>query len=145
MSELDIRYLTPDYAVSPQIDPGDLAGIARAGFTTVICNRPDTENPEPLHMAALAEAAEEAGLTFIENPFGAMGIGPQTLDRQSDAIGNSDGPVLAYCRSGTRSATIWAFSMAGRMPTDDILQAAAGAGYALEPLRVQIDALSRQG
>jgi len=142
MSELDIRPLSPGYAVSPQIAPADMEAIAAAGFRTVICNRPDTEVSPDYHTARMAEAAEAAGLTYVDNPFGAMGLGLETIERQADAIGASDGPVLAYCRSGTRSATIWAFATAGEMPTDEIISALSGAGYPLDGLRPQIEAMA---
>jgi len=145
MSELDIHPVTPDYAVSPQISPADMPAIAQAGFRTVISNRPDSEVPPDLYNARMAEAAEAAGLTFVENPFGAMGIGAETIARQSDAMAASDGPVLAYCRSGTRSATIWAFAAAGRMESERILQSVAEAGYPMEGLRPQIEALGARG
>ena len=142
MSELDIRPLTPDYAVSPQIAPEDLTAIAQAGYTTVINNRPDSENPPELHSDAMAAAAADAGLTYVDNPFGSMGLGLDTIERQAKAIESATGPVLAFCRSGTRSATIWAFASAGSMQTDDIMSAVANAGYALDGLRPQIDALA---
>ncbi len=65
---MDIRPLTDSYAVSPQITPEDVAGIAAAGFTTVICNRPDGEIPPDLRAAEIRTAVEAAGLSFVLNP-----------------------------------------------------------------------------
>ncbi|MGI1663840.1 TIGR01244 family sulfur transferase [Palleronia sp. KMU-117] len=143
MSTLEIRVLTDDYAVSPQVAPEDMAEIRARGYSTVICNRPDMENPPDLHVAAMAAAAEAAGLTFVENPF-AAGLDLSIIDRQRAAIDAASGPVLAYCRSGTRSATVWALAEAGRRPTDEILRATASAGYPMEGLRPQIDGLARR-
>jgi uncharacterized protein (TIGR01244 family) len=143
MSDLDIRVLTEDYAVSPQIAPEDMAAIRDLGYTTVICNRPDLENPPAYHTAVMAAAAEAAGLSFVENPF-AAGLDLGIIDRQRAAIDAATGPVLAYCRSGTRSATVWALAEAGRRPTDAILDATASAGYALDGLRPQIDGLAQR-
>ena len=65
---MDIRQITPDYAVSPQIEPADIAAIKAAGFRTVICNRPDEEVTAELGAAAMRDAAEAAGLAFVDNP-----------------------------------------------------------------------------
>ena len=143
MSDLDIRVLTGDYAVSPQIAPEDMPAIRDLGYTTVICNRPDIENPPAYHTAAMAAAAEAAGLAFVENPF-AGGLDLGIIDRQRAAIDAAEGPVLAYCRSGTRSATVWALAEAGRLSTDAILAATASAGYALDGMRPQIDGLAQR-
>jgi uncharacterized protein (TIGR01244 family) len=143
MSDLDIREVTETYAVSPQIAPQDMAAIRERGFTTVICNRPDMENPPELQTAAMAAAAEAAGLRFVENPF-AAGLDLSIIDRQRTAVDAAEGPVLAYCRSGTRSATVWALGEAGRRPTDEILSATASAGYPMDGMRPQIDALAQR-
>ena len=143
MSDLDIREISETYAVSPQIAPEDMAAIRARGFTTVICNRPDAENPAELHSAPMKAAAEAAGLQFVENPF-AAGLDLSIIDRQRAAIDAAEGPVLAYCRSGTRSATVWALAEAGRRPTDDILRATASAGYPMDGLRPQIDGLAQR-
>lgn len=143
MSDLDIREITESYAVSPQIAPEDMAAIRARGFTTVICNRPDMETPPALHAAAMKAAAEAAGLHFVENPF-AAGLDLSIIDRQRAALEGAAGPVLAYCRSGTRSATVWALAEAGHRPTDEILGATARAGYAMDGMRPQIDALAQR-
>jgi uncharacterized protein (TIGR01244 family) len=139
---MDIRRITPGYAVSPQIAPEDVAAIAAAGFTTIICNRPDHEVGPELQADAIRAAAEAAGLAFVPNP---VENGAMTMDMvtgQGDAIAAAPGPVFAYCRSGTRSSIVWALSRAGQEPTDAILQAAAAAGYDLAGLRGQIEALA---
>lgn len=140
---LDIRPLTPDYAVAPQIDPGDFAAIRAAGFTLVINNRPDAEIPPTLHAGAMRQAAEAAGLRFVAVPIAGRAMSDDTIAAQAEAIAGG-GKVLAYCASGTRSTIAWALGQAGRMPTDAILSAAAGAGYQLEALRPQIEAFAAQ-
>ncbi len=140
---MEIKHLTPHYAVSPQIEPRDVAEARRQGFTTLICNRPDEEVPGDLSAAALRRAAEAAGLRFVVNPVRNGALTEANVADQAEAMAASDGPVLAYCRSGTRSAVVWALGQAGDTPTDDILRQAAAAGYALEGLRPQIDARAR--
>ncbi len=139
---MDIRPLTPDYAVSPQIDPTDFAAIRAAGFTTVIDNRPDMEIPPSHHAAAMKAAAEAQGLVFVVVPIAGRDMSPETVAAQRAALDASEGPVFAYCASGTRCAIAWSLAQAGSMPTDDILAAAERGGYQLAPLRPMIEAFA---
>jgi uncharacterized protein (TIGR01244 family) len=140
---MDIRHVTPDYAVAPQIDLSDLAELAALGFTTLINNRPDDEVPPEIQSARMKAAAEDAGLVYVANP---VINGAMTMDMvaaQGQAIADASGAVFAYCRSGTRSSIVWALSQSGRQPTDDILGALAKAGYDLGGLRGQIEMLAK--
>lgn len=141
---MDIRPLTPTYAVSPQISPEDLPLIAEAGFSTVICNRPDAENPPEWQAAAMAEAAAAAGLQFHNLPLTHQTMTAENVVRQRDLINAASGPVLAYCASGTRSSVIWSLGQAGHLSTDQILAATAQAGYQLDQLRPALDAMAAQ-
>jgi uncharacterized protein (TIGR01244 family) len=141
---MDIRALTPDYAVSPQIEPTDLPALKAAGFTTIIDNRPDGEIPAPLHTPAMQAAAEALGLTFVANPIisGAMTMNNVTV--QAAAMAAATGPVFAYCASGNRSSIVWALSQAGKRPVDELLSIPARYGYQLDHLRPQLNALAAQ-
>lgn len=139
---MDIRQITPRYAVAPQINPEDIGAIAAAGFTTIICNRPDAEVP-PSHQAdAMAEAAAQAGVAFHRLPLTHQTMTPERITTQREIIAASEGPVLAYCASGTRSSVAWSLGQAGLMPVADILQATTQAGYDLSGLQPQLVALA---
>lgn len=142
---MDIRRITPDYAVSPQIEPEDVPALKEAGFTTVICNRPDEEIPVELQSDVLRVAVEAAGLTFIDNPVVHSALTLDIVNAQSAALAAADGPVFAYCASGNRCAIVWALGQAGKMPTEDIIAATAAAGYQHAHLAPQIDALANRG
>ncbi len=135
---MDIRPLTPTYAVSPQIEPGDLAAIKAAGFTTIIDNRPDGEIPGHLQTAAMRAAASALGFDFVANPIIGGAMTAANVTAQAAAIAASTGPVLAYCASGNRSSVVWALAHAGKMPTDDLIAIPAKYGYQLEHLRAQL-------
>ncbi len=137
---MQIRPLSDRYAVSPQISPEHVAEIAAAGYTTVINNRPDGENPPELSAEELRAAVEAAGLRFVDNPFNPMTFSAAHVDAQRAAIDSDGGRVLAYCASGNRSSIAWALAMAGRSPADDLIAAAARHGYQLEGLRPQLEA-----
>lgn len=139
---MDIRSLSPNHAVSPQISVEDIPAISAAGFTTIICNRPDAEVPPSHQASAIEAAAKEAGLNFMTIPVTHQGLNPDMVRDQKAAIEGSSGPSLAYCASGTRSSIVWSLSQAGEMPTDDIIASTAAAGYDLGGMRAQIDALA---
>src|SRR5574343_318660 len=109
---MDIRALTPTYAVSPQIDPSDLPAIKAAGYTTIIDNRPDGEIPPDLQTDLMRMAAEELGLAFVANPIIGGALTMDNVTAQRDAIDASAGPVFAYCASGNRSSVVWALAHA---------------------------------
>lgn len=140
---MDIKQITPRYSVTPQITPEDLPAIKAAGFTTVICNRPNSENPPELHAEAIAEAAQAAGLSFHVLELTHQTMTPENVAAQRGLIDAAPGMVLAYCASGTRCSVIWALGEAtqGTAP-DVILQATANAGYALDQLRPALTQLS---
>lgn len=140
---MDIRAITPDYAVSPQIEPGDLPAIKAAGYVAVIDNRPDGEIPPQLHTAAMRKAAEALGLTFVANPVIGGAMTMDNVTAQAAAIAAATGPVLAYCASGNRSSMVWALANAGKRPVDELVGLPARFGYQLDHLRPQIEALAK--
>lgn len=142
---MDIRRLTPTYAVSPQIALEDLAAIKAEGFTTVIDNRPDAEIPGHLHTPAMQAAAEALGLRFVANPVIGGALTQANVEAQREAIATSTGPVLAYCASGNRSSIVWALAHAGQMSAHDLIGIPARFGYQLEALRPHLEAAARQG
>jgi len=140
---MDIRAITPDYAVSPQIEPQDLPAIKAAGYVTVIDNRPDGEIPPHLHADTMRKAAEALGLTFVANPVIGGAMTMDNVAAQGAAIAASPGPVFAYCASGNRSSVVWALSQAGKRPVDELVGLPARFGYQLDHLRPQIAALAK--
>ncbi|MGI3163114.1 TIGR01244 family sulfur transferase [Pseudooceanicola sp. 200-1SW] len=137
---MNIRQISPRYAVSPQIEPEDLVALREAGFARVICNRPDSEIPAPLQSEAMAQAAAEAGIDFVVLPLTHDTMTPENIAKQM-AFCEVDGPVLAYCASGTRCSVAWSLGQAasGALSTDEILAATARAGYDLSSLRPRLD------
>jgi uncharacterized protein (TIGR01244 family) len=140
---MDIRAITPDYAVSPQIEPSDLPAIKAAGYVTVIDNRPDGEIPPHLHTAEIRKAAEALGLVFVVNPIIGGALTLDNVTAQGAAIAASSGPVFAYCASGNRSSIVWALANAGKRPADELVGLPARFGYQLDHLRPQIEALAK--
>lgn len=141
---MQIRPITESYAVSPQIDPADIPAIKAAGYTTIICNRPDAEVPMELQSAVVRIAAEAAGLTFVDIPVSHQTLNLGMVDAQIAAMDASEGPVFAYCASGNRSSIVWCLGQADKMPVDEIIAAVARAGYDQSALRPQLEALGHR-
>ncbi|GAB4265892.1 MAG: protein tyrosine phosphatase family protein [Pararhodobacter sp.] len=140
---MDIRPLTDSYSVTPQILPEDVPAIAAAGFTTVICNRPDSEVPAEIRAEAMRPIIEGAGMAFVVNPVVPGALSQENVDCQREAIDSARGKVLAYCASGNRSSIVWALANAGRRPTDELVAAGAQYGYQTEQFRGLIDRLAQ--
>jgi uncharacterized protein (TIGR01244 family) len=131
---LELKRINDDVSVAPQISPDDMPAIKAAGFATVINNRPDGEAFDQPSHAVMKAAAEAAGLAYHFIPLGRDGVSPDLVEEERAALEGSNGPVLAYCRSGTRSTTLWALSQAGKMPAQEIVAQAAHAGYEMSHL-----------
>jgi len=131
---LDLKRINEQISVSPQISQDDLVAVKAAGFVTVINNRPDGESPDQPSSAQMQAAAEAAGLAYHYIPLGRDGVSPDMVAETEAVLEGSDGPVFAYCRSGTRSTTLWALSQAGKLPAQEIVSAAAQAGYDMSHL-----------
>jgi uncharacterized protein (TIGR01244 family) len=133
--------LTPEIAVAPQIAIDDCARAGAAGFVTIICNRPDGEDAGQTAVAAMAAASGAAGLRFVHIPVDAAGIDDRQIALMAAELGH--GPVLAYCRSGTRSTHLWALAAASRGgDVDAIIAAAAGGGYDVSAMRTWLFSLA---
>ena len=104
---MNISQITDDYAVAPQILPDDVAALAAKGFVTIICNRPDGEEPGQPSAVEIAAACDAAGIAFHHIPVSGMPIAIEFIQEQRRLITDSAGLVLGYCRSGQRSQIIW--------------------------------------
>lgn len=104
---MKILPLSPDFAVSAQIAATDVATIAAEGYRSIMCNRPDHEEPGQPSFAEIAAAAEAAGLPIVHVPVISGQIRPADVDDFSTALRDLPRPVLAYCRSGARCQNIW--------------------------------------
>ncbi|KRA81432.1 TIGR01244 family sulfur transferase [Altererythrobacter sp. Root672] len=144
----DFRKVTDSFWASPQIGLSDVAEARMLGFTLIINNRPEGEVDDQTSGREIAEATHAAGMDYCAIPVTPGGFSESQVDAMVTAIDGARGPVLAYCRSGTRSTLLWSLAQAARgMAPEDITAAAAGAGYDVGPIRPLIDTLiaRRQG
>lgn len=128
---MDIKKLTDEISVVAQIAPEDVAEAATRGFKSIISNRPDGEAPGQPDFAAISARAASAGLEARYIPIVPGRLTPGDVAAFSDALDKLPKPILAYCRSGTRSTTVWGLAETGCRPAGEILSIAASAGYDL--------------
>jgi uncharacterized protein (TIGR01244 family) len=131
---LEIKRINDQVSVSGQIRPEDVPAIKAAGFTTIVNNRPDGEAPDQPSGAEIEAAAKAAGLEYRFIPLGRDGVTQDMVEQTREALEGSAGPVFCYCRSGTRSTTLWALSQAGTLEGGEIISAARNAGYDMSHL-----------
>lgn len=135
------RPLDQKVFVAPQITTDDLEQLHSEGFSALICNRPDAEVSPDLSSDAIKAAAASKGFTFANVPLSSGGLTIELISAHLKAIDATDGKVLSYCASGTRSAYLWAFAMAlaDRLSDEEILGAMEQAGYPSPGLGPQLD------
>ncbi len=126
---MDIKKINSAISVSPQITAADMADIRALGFRALICNRPDGEGADQPTFAEIEMAAKKAGLEARYIPIAGGMVSDADAAAFGTALDELPGPVLGYCRTGTRSATLWSLSQAKTLPTATILSATKAAGY----------------
>lgn len=138
------RQITPKLFASPQITVDEVAEAKALGVALIVNNRPEGESEDQTPGDAIEAAARAAGIDYVAIPVTHAGFsGPQVAAMRAALDKAGDSPVLAYCRSGTRSTLLWSLAeaQAGRNP-DELAAAAAQGGYDLSPIRSLLDSLS---
>jgi uncharacterized protein (TIGR01244 family) len=131
----DFRKVTDDFSVAPQITLDDVARAKAEGFVLLINNRPDGEALDQPTSGQFEAAAKAAGLGYAHIPVRG-GPTQEQVEAEHRLLAETKGPVLAWCRSGTRSITTWTIgeALAGTRSRQELIQLAAGAGYDLSGL-----------
>lgn len=137
------RALNDHVLASPQITLDDVAAAAAQGVGLIVNNRPEGESDDQTPGAAIEAAARAAGMDYVAIPVTHAGFSEGQVKAMAAALSSTDKPVLAYCRSGTRSTLLWALAEASRGKSPHALSAAAAqAGYDVSPVRALMDMLS---
>lgn len=136
---MTFKRLSESFSASPQLTEADVASAAEAGFRTIIDHRPDAEDAGQLSAADMEALAQRHGLAFAHIPVTTAGaIGETDIARMRAALEQSPGPVLGYCRSGTRAAMMWALSQVGETTPEALLKAGADAGFDLSAIKSRL-------
>ena len=136
------RRVTDRLQVSPQIGLAEVAAAVAQGVTLIVNNRPEDESDDQTPGAEIEAAARAAGLDYVAIPVTHAGFSEPQVKAMAKALASASGPVLAYCRSGTRSTLLWALAEASQGGDPDALtNMAAKAGYDLSSVRPLMDML----
>ena len=126
---MDIKKISQKFSVSPQITAADIATLKAEGINAIICNRPDGEGADQPTFAEIEKAAKKVGIAISYQPIVSGKVSDDDVARFGAALQDLPRPVLAYCRTGTRSATLWSFHESKKRPMPEILAATKAAGY----------------
>lgn len=127
---MDIKKIDSMMAVSGQVTPDELATIAEQGFRSIICNRPDGEGADQPTFKEIETAAKKLGLEAVYIPITSGMVKDEDATAFMAALDRLPGPTLAFCRTGTRSATLWSLGQGAKnVPLADVLSATKAAGY----------------
>lgn len=139
------RQLSEHVYASPQIGLDEVAAAAAQGIAMIVNNRPEDESDDQIPGAAIEAAARAAGLGYVAIPVTHAGFSVNQVNAMAAALAEAKGPVLAYCRSGTRSTLLWALAEARQGgDLDQIAANAAAAGYDVGPVRHLMDFFKAQ-
>jgi sulfide:quinone oxidoreductase len=126
---MDIRYINKNISVSPQISVADVQAIFDLGFKSIVCHRPDGEGSDQVSFTEIQKAAEALGIQIVYQPV----ISGKVMDEDAEVfkthLDTLPSPMFAYCRTGTRSTTLWALALADQLTTSEILHTTKLAGY----------------
>ncbi|UXU73869.1 MULTISPECIES: bifunctional protein tyrosine phosphatase family protein/NAD(P)/FAD-dependent oxidoreductase [unclassified Paracoccus (in: a-proteobacteria)] len=126
---MELKEISPKFAVSPQIAVSDMAAIKAAGYRAIICNRPNGEGADQPSFEEIEAAAKAEGIEARYVPVQSGMVTDEDVSAFSQALTEVQRPVLAYCRTGTRSATLWSLHEAKKRPVPEILAMTKAAGY----------------
>jgi uncharacterized protein (TIGR01244 family) len=138
------KSVTSGFSVSAQLTVEDVAAAAAAGFRTIVNNRPEDEAGDQTPGPAIAAAAAAHGLTYKALPYRPGPPPPGVVSETALLLNEAPGPILAYCRTGTRSILAWALAQAleGELRPEEIIAKAAEAGYDIGGMRGTLEGLA---
>jgi len=137
--------ITPQFAVTGALEPADFKAAAAMGFKAIIGNLPDGESPKHPTSAEAARLAAEAGLTYVHVPITKFDLLSERVQADTiAAVRAADGPVLAHCFSGLRSAMAWGVAAARFQDAEAIVATLAKAGFNATPLREELASLKAE-
>jgi uncharacterized protein (TIGR01244 family) len=102
--------LAPGLSAAGKLDRSDIEALADAGVKTIINNRPDGEDPGQLPAADAKKLAEARGIAYHHIPFTAATLTKADVDAFAATLASAKGPIVAHCRSGTRSTLVWSLT-----------------------------------
>jgi sulfide:quinone oxidoreductase len=126
---MDVKPISDEPSLSKQLQLADIAVLAEQGYRSIICNRLDGEGDDLPRFDEIETAAATLGFTVHYLPVIPGQISDDNVANFSKAMRELPKPILAFCRTGVRSASLWTLSQADKLPVSDILSSTQAAGY----------------
>jgi len=139
---MQLKNINNKFFVSPQIQVKDLAQIKEKGIKTIVCNRPDNEERDQPAYETIVTEAKGLGLVVKSLPVISGNVSDEQVKNFSTMLDESDTPILAYCRTGTRSAILWTLSQAGQREFCEVLNLTNNVGYELSHLKDRFEKMA---
>ena len=136
---MDIKKISPNLSVSDQIKLTDFNALKSQGFLSIINVRPDDEDDGQLSSKETQEMAIKMGFDYVHIPVVSGNVTEKNVEAFKDKLSEMTGPVLSFCRTGTRAVTLWALAESGHLSTAAILDTANEAGYDISSLADRLD------
>lgn len=130
--------ITSDFFVADQINGADVVAADVAGFKSIICTRPDGEESAQPPASEIEKLANTFNMAFAHIPVSPGAFGESEIFRMRAALDKMPGPVLAYCRSGTRAVNLWALAEGGRRAPNEIVSLASKAGFDISAQKARL-------
>ena len=131
---MSLKQVNPEFYVAEQITVQDVQHIASQGIQSIICNRPDGEGADQPNVIEIQQAAAQHGIHIEYLPVTSGKVSDEQAEEFKNLYLKMQKPILAYCRTGTRSITLWALAQLSDQPLDQILLKAKSLGYDLQGL-----------
>lgn len=129
-----MKRITNDFYVAEQLMPADLSRLSEEGVQHIICNRPDNEGEGQVNSDKIESVAKALGMQFYFLPVSPGVFSDTSIAQFSELIGILEGKVLAYCRTGTRSLSLWTLSNPEHKSRAELLSLAESSGYNMSGL-----------
>lgn len=139
---VEFNKISDNFYVCGQLSPNEIDAVVKAGFKSVICNRPDQEMPSQPASGDIFELANGEGLETAYLPMGMGQLSHEMIAATADALAQLPKPILAYCGSGKRAAVLWCFANVNDQGCDSVLSASKSGGYDISDLRPMLDSFS---
>jgi sulfide:quinone oxidoreductase len=142
---MELKRVNESFSVSAQVNEDDLASLAAAGVKSLICNRPDGEAADQPNVTEIESAAAALGMSLVYLPVVPGDFSARDVDGFLAAMERLPAPVHAYCRTGTRSITLWSlYQHRLGVPVSHLLETASGLGYDLSSALQGVEAVLEQ-
>ena len=136
---MNVKPLSRDLSVMPQIEATEVADLAARGFKSIIGNRPESEAPDQPTWNSLVAETERHGMSARQIPVVPGQITADAVNRFAEALRELPTPIAAFCRTGTRSAMLWALANPEGLSVDERIAVAAAQGYDISTLRERME------